>query len=73
MITISPEIPVVRATAGDFDLLLSQLFLPFLLNIREYLQHSPKAVSISFFFFSVEWLFNRNVFHRPTFFLAHTS
>lgn len=53
MITISLEIPVVRATAGAFDLLLSHLFLSFLLNIREYLQHSPKAVRI--FFSSFEW------------------
>jgi len=53
MITISVEIPVVGATAGVFDFLLSQLFLSFLLNIREYLQHSPKAVSI--FFFSFAW------------------
>jgi hypothetical protein len=51
MIAISLEIPVVRAIAGAFDLLLSQLFLLFLFNIREYFQHRPKAVSI---FFRVE-------------------
>lgn len=50
---ISLEMPVLRATSGAFDLLLSQLFLSFLFNIREYFQHSPKAVSI--FFFSFAW------------------
>lgn len=49
MITISLEIPVVRA----FDFLLSHLFLSFLFNIREYFQHSPKVVSI--FFSSFAW------------------
>jgi hypothetical protein len=53
MIKISLEIPVVRATAGAFDLLLSQSFLLFLFNIPEYFQHSPKAVSI--FFSSFAW------------------
>jgi hypothetical protein len=76
MITISLEIPVVRATEGAFDLLLSQLLLSFLFNIREYFQHSPKTVSILFPSFAWNDVSTATCFTRPaspTLFLAHTS
>jgi hypothetical protein len=76
MITIRLEMPVVRATEDAFDLLLSQLFLSVIFNIRAYFQHSPKAVSIFFSSFARNEVSSTTCFtglSSPMVFLAHTS